>query len=497
MLECQRLQELEEAQLREQQRLREVAEAQLQEQTRLRELAEQTLREQQRLKEAEEAHQEAEREAFALRELQNAAAAMEFDDQEEEEDLNTQLKEAEQILEKDGIFIDFETDNWPEPQVQRPDSGHEADLERLQAQCSNSSDSHQQKSVNDPVMQAQQDVLGSALQQEPIAHELEQQSNLGGPQQVRLPSCQNDVQKRAVIPPRKRQRSQLEEINYDDDVANARENFQDKVLKKLSDIQEAVQEASSQDELKRKMDEICNQLKEMAVTNGSTDQHSGNKAASRSSKVPAYNVEKMAYARTADNIADYVSRLQNVALHYACLKDKREDKPDGIYCTDCAVEVAPVPYGSYPGVVRCKEDSSKKQFQNLKSNMQNHMDSKAHRKNVGGQNLELEKEAKKLNETAGVHCARLAYNAITKSHSYLAYETDVTVADANGTYVGSKNHSREFCRDMVEHFYESTKEKFQEQITTPLPGTLRPSPLTDICDKWTGETTHVFRLLSI
>lgn len=97
-----------------------------------------------------------------------------------------------------------------------------------------------------------------------------------------------------------------------------------------------------------------------------------------------------------------------------------------------------------------------------------------------------QRKSKKLRETAAINCTRIAYNAITKSHSYQAYEMDITVADANGTYVGTKNHSREYCRDMVQPLYESLLEKFQEQITTPLQGTGRPSPFTQVCDKWTG-----------
>lgn len=250
----------------------------------------------------------------------------------------------------------------------------------------------------------------------------------------------------------------------------------------MSQLQEAVKSYSTTsviDEIRRQFENL-----KLDKSKASAQQLSKEKNA------PAYDVAKMDHARAAKSETEYVDRLDNVELHYGCLQDFKNGIPDGLYCTDCTVPVAPVAYGTTPGVVRCPNiatgEYTKKEFQNLKTHMKDHMDSKRHKKNMDGKAEVMSKEVKKLRETAAINCTRIAYNAITKSHSYQAYEMDITVADANGTYVGTKNHSREYCRDMVQPLYESLLEKFQEQITTPLQGTGRPSPFTQVCDKWTG-----------
>ena len=94
--------------------------------------------------------------------------------------------------------------------------------------------------------------------------------------------------------------------------------------------------------------------------------------------------------------------------------------------------------------------------------------------------------------SAGMACVNLVYQNLWEHDSYRSYERRIAAQHAMGTYVGSKNHSREFARGFTNSIYATTVECLQTALTTldiatasPLAPEGRPPPIAQIADKAT------------
>ena len=94
---------------------------------------------------------------------------------------------------------------------------------------------------------------------------------------------------------------------------------------------------------------------------------------------------------------------------------------------------------------------------------------------------------------AGMACASLVYSNLWEQDSYRSYERRVATQHAMGTYVGTKNHSREFARGFASSVYTTTVECLQTAISKPDIATASPTlapngrlpPIAQIADKAT------------
>ena len=93
---------------------------------------------------------------------------------------------------------------------------------------------------------------------------------------------------------------------------------------------------------------------------------------------------------------------------------------------------------------------------------------------------------------AGMTCASLVYQNLWEHDSYRSYERRIASQYAMGTYIGTKNHSREFARGLTDSIYTVTVECLQSALTTPDLATAsplapkgRPPPIAQVADKAT------------
>ena len=92
----------------------------------------------------------------------------------------------------------------------------------------------------------------------------------------------------------------------------------------------------------------------------------------------------------------------------------------------------------------------------------------------------------------GMVCASLVYMNLWEHDSYRGYERRIAGQHAIGTYVGTKNHSREFARGFTNSIYMTTVECLQTTLSTPDIATAsplapngRPPPIASLADKAT------------
>ena len=95
-------------------------------------------------------------------------------------------------------------------------------------------------------------------------------------------------------------------------------------------------------------------------------------------------------------------------------------------------------------------------------------------------------------EATGIVCASLVYATVKEHNSYRSYERRIAYQYAIGTYVGTKNHSREFARGFTNSIYTTTIECIEKTLTTYDPATAsplapdgRPPPIASLADKAT------------
>ena len=93
---------------------------------------------------------------------------------------------------------------------------------------------------------------------------------------------------------------------------------------------------------------------------------------------------------------------------------------------------------------------------------------------------------------AGMVCASVVYANVWVHDSYRSYERRIASQYAIGTYVGTKNHSREFARGFTNSIYTTTVDCIQTSLTTPDIATAspltpngRPPPIAQVADKAT------------
>ena len=104
---------------------------------------------------------------------------------------------------------------------------------------------------------------------------------------------------------------------------------------------------------------------------------------------------------------------------------------------------------------------------------------------------EQRKETRKA-LSAGLACATSVYEGIKEHDSYRSYERRIGTLYRLGVPVGTKNHSREFARQLTKAIYRTTVDCIQAAITNCDPATAsalapkgRPPPIAPLADKAT------------
>lgn len=196
--------------------------------------------------------------------------------------------------------------------------------------------------------------------------------------------------------------------------------------------------------------------------------------------------------------------VEDVSRSSACFDYDETDS--SFVCKPChSVWGGKVGLISYPPLDPEAPDSiHKAKFRDLKKKMLNHLENSARHqsavKELGG--LSNTTEEDDLNYEAGLVVGRAAYGGVKKGKSYLDFETDVAMRNADlkrlGKIPGDINHSASFASSLTPAFHDELKEKIKEKLHQPLPGTGEPPPFAIVCDKMTPakKPLHAIGIIS-
>lgn len=160
-----------------------------------------------------------------------------------------------------------------------------------------------------------------------------------------------------------------------------------------------------------------------------------------------------------------------------------------VYCSDCYEPGKSAGTFSYDFALG--QDFSKKsvprEFINLKAHIGRHLTHKTHIENSKEKDIErkLQKSLTQRQYRVGMNLGRQAYKILKCGDSYLQYETDVSVLEAQGVDVGNLNHSRKFVKEFSKSVSKTLMTQVEKLTNEPLAATGRPSPISIIGDKIT------------
>ena len=194
----------------------------------------------------------------------------------------------------------------------------------------------------------------------------------------------------------------------------------------------------------------------------------------------------------AKTVASILDLYPDLRLKHGGDADLEEESFTSIECSICfdgekLDKTGEFSYSSSHGMDFSKCSKLPRKFVNFRRNVKNHMMSLSHLKKAE----ELEKlaqrrrEMQKRNESAGMNCGRLAYNAIKVDADSSKYEYSVAMAHKLGSLVGDLNHSRKFCASFRTSAYNVLCNQTVSQMNQVLKGTRRPPPISIFADKYT------------